>query len=83
MRCHIVRRIQTERGEIHLQMFPELPMVPSPGWTLRDANGRMIVVEATTLVLGKDSPPEVLCRLEGREGVDLGTEEQAGWLSFP
>src|SRR5262249_2140129 len=32
MKCHIVRRIETPTGEAHLQMFRELPIVPSPGW---------------------------------------------------
>lgn len=83
MKCHIVRRIQTPRGEVHLQMFPELPIVPSRGWALRDANGRTVSVEATTLVLSPDGPAEILCALELRDAVDLPLEERAGWSPFP
>lgn len=83
MKCHVVRRIQTPRGELHLQMFPDLPIVPGPGWAVRDANGRTLSVETTTLVFREDGSAEILCALELRDAVDLLLEEQGGWSPFP
>ena len=83
MKCHIVRRIQTPTGEVHLQMFRELPIVPSPGWTLRDANGRVLIVDCTTLALQHDGAAEILCAIERSDAVDVSLEAQAGWSSFP
>jgi len=84
MKCHIVRRIQTsDAGEVHLQMFRELPIVPSPGWTLRDANGRVVSVESTRVTLHQDGVAEILCALEQRDAVDLSLEAHAGWSAFP